>query len=146
MIVDPFQICTTDMIVLLLTGKACGNVGAQTAYGTDFIIDTSELGIGMLSYAVYDAKIPMNIGLINPKCPVQLLHGGDHLTVGFTTSHPSLDKGVEFDMQHWNGLKPGGPRLAKMKINAIKGTRTEILPYNEFKLKNAEYKVEPNEI
>lgn len=67
MIVEPFYISSTDMIILLLTGKACGNVGAYTLNGIDFTIDTNELGIGMLSYAVYDAKIPMNIGLLNPK-------------------------------------------------------------------------------
>eukprot|EP00801_Mesodinium_rubrum_P002550 Mrub_02550.p1 GENE.Mrub_02550~~Mrub_02550.p1 ORF type:complete len:532 (+),score=96.92 Mrub_02550:3-1598(+) len=152
MIEKPNYICNTDLMVLLMSGNACGNVGAYTAFGGDFIIDTSKLGIGMLSYSVYDAKIPMNQGLMTPKYPVWIMHGGDHFTVGFISLKDTqilthdMPSGCYFYMYHYNGLKPNGPKLSKIKIKAVKGTLMKVPLYSDFKNKNAEYKVETGEI
>ena len=98
----PNYICTTDLMVLLMSGKANGNVGAYDPMGVQFKIETT-LGIGMLSSAVVEAKIPINEGLLNPANPVWILHGGDHFTVGFLKDWP---QGEVFQMFHWNGLPP----------------------------------------
>ena len=61
----PHYICTTDLMILLMSGVANGNVGAFDPMGNEFKIQT-KLGIGMLSSAVIEAKIPINEGLLNP--------------------------------------------------------------------------------
>ena len=58
------------------------------------MIDTSALGIGMLSNQVIESKIPINQGLLTPEKPVWILHGGDHFTVAFSMSHPSEEAGT----------------------------------------------------
>ena len=90
------------------------------------MIDTSVLGIGMLSSAVLDSKVPINQGLLTPKKPVWILHGGDHFSVAFALSNPSTDKETLFELNHWNGLPPNGPKMSLLKINAIQGTTTTV--------------------
>jgi hypothetical protein len=94
MIEKPNYICNTDLMILLMSGKANGNVGAYDAMGTEFYISTKELGIGLLSSAVYDSKIPINEGLLSPEKPVWILHGGDHFSVAFALEYPSFDEGA----------------------------------------------------
>jgi hypothetical protein len=88
MIEKPNYICNTDLMILLMSGKANGNVGAFDAIGNSFYISTKELGIGLLSSAVYESKIPINDGLLSPEMPVWILHGGDHFSVAFALKYP----------------------------------------------------------
>lgn len=59
-----------------------------------------------------------------------ILHGRDHFTVAFITPnsliHLNADssadkKGIQFELVHWNGLPPAGPRVTLMKITAPSG-------------------------
>lgn len=87
---------------LLISGVANGNVGAYDPMGKQFKIET-KLGIGMLSSAIIEAKIPINEGLLNPSNPVWIFHGGDHFTVAFLSKWPDSEV---FELFHWNGLPP----------------------------------------
>ncbi len=89
-------------------------MGAYDPSGNTFVIDTSYHKIGLLSSYSLDANVPMNDGLINPENPVWVLHGGDHFTVAFYI--PSNSSGKKFELFHWNGLPPAGPRLATLEI------------------------------
>jgi hypothetical protein len=66
MIEKPHYICNTDLLMLLMTGKANGNVGAYDSSGNSYLIDTSYLKIGLLSTHSLEAKIPINDGLLSP--------------------------------------------------------------------------------
>jgi hypothetical protein len=136
----PHYICTTDLMILLMSGVANGNVGAFDPMGKEFKIET-KLGIGMLSSAVIEAKIPINEGLLNPSTPVWILHGGDHFTVGFLKEW--TDEETK-EMFHWNGLPPN----RGMSVVEIKGkkTVTKVPTFEEFKKTHAEYKEVPGQI
>jgi len=115
-------LCTTELMSLLLRGVAAGNIGAFSADGSrNSNWDGAE--IGLLSKGEKDTGIPVADGLKSPKLPVWILHGGDHFTVAWTAASPSTDVGAKFVLHHWNGLPPGGPKLASMEVTARQGTR-----------------------
>jgi hypothetical protein len=116
-------LCTTELLSLLLRGTAWGNVGAFTASGQP---NQSWEGavVGILTRSEKDTGIPVANDLQSPKAPVWILHGGDHFTVAWAKAMPPADAGTTFQLYHWNGLPPGGPRLAELAVTATKGTRT----------------------
>jgi len=111
----------TELISLLLRGKADGNVGAFNAMGGQNAWGKS-LGIGMLSKIETEVNIPLCDALKNPEYPIWILHGGDHFTTAWSGKMPPREKGASFELWHWNGLPPGGPRLANLRIIAEGGT------------------------
>jgi len=76
--------------MLLLTGKAYGNICAYNTEGDKYSLD-NPFGIGILSYSTYELKIPIHESLMSPKYPVWILHGGDHFTVLFSFNDVSID-------------------------------------------------------
>jgi len=78
--------------------------------------------------------------LKSPPHPVWILHSGDHFTLAWAQTAPSPDAGAKFKLYHWNGLPPGGPRLAEMDVLAIRGAATQVVERPKF------YKPELGEI
>jgi hypothetical protein len=119
LILAPTNICAMELVSLLLCGRATSNILAydsitqvkQPAWST-------QLGVGLLSTHESDGQ-PLADDLKSPQTPVWLLHGGDHFTVLFVTDRVSnLNQGFSDQIfYHWNGLKPGGPRMAKLSIS-----------------------------
>mmetsp|Transcript_48046 Transcript_48046/g.88498 ORF Transcript_48046/g.88498 Transcript_48046/m.88498 type:complete len:516 (+) Transcript_48046:48-1595(+) len=115
-------LCTTELMSLLLRGNAAGNIGAFRADASrNGAWDGSE--IGLLSRQEKETGIPVAEGLKGPSNPVWILHGGDHFTLAWCSSMPSMDVGATFTLHHWNGLPPGGPKLGSMNVRAVNGTQ-----------------------
>lgn len=113
-------LCTTELMSLLLRGKAEGNVGQFKADGT---LNESWEGalVGILSRSEKESGMPVADALKSPKAPVWILHGGDHFTVAWAKAMPAAEAGSKFVLHHWNGLPPGGPRLAEIGVAAVRG-------------------------
>eukprot|EP01059_Diplonema_ambulator_P009944 TRINITY_DN19922_c0_g1_i1.p1 TRINITY_DN19922_c0_g1~~TRINITY_DN19922_c0_g1_i1.p1 ORF type:complete len:503 (+),score=66.18 TRINITY_DN19922_c0_g1_i1:41-1510(+) len=114
LVLPPFYICTSDLVALFLRGVAKGNTSSYNMTGDKQDWDTE---IGILSYQEWESKIPLADSLKSPKYPIWILHGGDH----FTTLYKAAADGPNLELWHWNGLPPGGPRLAKVKGTAPSG-------------------------
>lgn len=132
-------LCTTELMSLLLRGNARGNVGAFASDGTR---NSSWDGvpIGLLSNGEQSTGIPIADALKSPPSPVWILHGGDHFTVAWASAVPPSETGAKFTLHHWNGLPPGGPRLAELTVTATCGTATGAKEVPKF------YKPEPGEV
>ncbi|CAE8728481.1 unnamed protein product, partial [Polarella glacialis] len=115
-------LCSMELMSLLLRGCAKGNVGAFCADGSPNTSWEGVTPIGILSRKEKETGIPMADSLKSPPSPVWVLHGGDHFTVAWARSSPPADAGAQFALYHWNGLPPGGPRLAEMAITAVSGS------------------------
>lgn len=113
LIVGPFRLCTTDLMSLLMRGNANGNVGAFTQTGGQNTWPDSEYGL--ISKSEIDTSIPIADALKFPVYPIWIVHGGDHFTVIFCQQIPDNES---FELYHWNGLPPGGPRMSKINIVA----------------------------
>lgn len=147
LVIPPFSLCSSELLMLLVRGEANGNVGAYdlAVPGTIAQVSsasqpgqppavavagkvtwTSKLEVGMLSLDEADSGVPLADKLISPEKPVWIMHGGDHFTVSWMSnplSSGESDMGKKFDMLHWNGLPPAGPRLAHMIVTAPSGSR-----------------------
>merc|ERR1712137_98571 len=112
----PFSLCTSELLMLMLSGVADGSVGAYTPLGVKRQGDISiPSGVGLLSYQEFESGIPIHDILKSPKYPVWILHSGDNFTVLY--SHEILESLVPpLRLTHWNGLPPGGPRLAILEL------------------------------
>eukprot|EP00930_Biecheleria_cincta_P022717 TRINITY_DN16546_c0_g1_i1.p1 TRINITY_DN16546_c0_g1~~TRINITY_DN16546_c0_g1_i1.p1 ORF type:complete len:538 (-),score=101.57 TRINITY_DN16546_c0_g1_i1:168-1610(-) len=115
-------LCSMELMSLLLRGQAAGNVGAFHADSSPNLSWDGFNTVGLLSRKEKEQGIPIADALKSPKTPVWILHGGDHFTVAWAQSAPPQDVGAKFTLHQWNGLPPGGPRLAEMSITAVKGT------------------------
>lgn len=133
-------LCSMELMSLLMRGTANGNCGAFSADGSRNSGWDGFNTIGMLSRKEKEQGIPMNEALKSPRVPVWILHGGDHFTVAWAQAPPPDEAGARFVLHHWNGLPPGGPRLAEMAVHAVKGA---IVGAEE---KPKHYKPEPGEI
>lgn len=118
LIVGPNLLCSSELVSLCLRGVAGGNVGAFAGDGSCFNwpLDT-EFGVGLLSHLEVESGIPLCDALKFPRVPVWLCHGGDHFTVLFKGDGDA----TSFQVHLWNGLPPGGPRLAQLKLKAPRG-------------------------
>jgi len=115
----PHLLCTSELLMLLLTGKANGAVGAYRPDGNKRLGDLSVLGgVGLLSYQEFETGIPVHDTLKSPQVSVWLLHSGDHFTVLFQKDKNSSTPPLQ--LYHWNGLPPGGPRLACIEVQGEK--------------------------
>eukprot|EP01064_Diplonema_japonicum_P018240 TRINITY_DN2691_c2_g1_i1.p1 TRINITY_DN2691_c2_g1~~TRINITY_DN2691_c2_g1_i1.p1 ORF type:complete len:521 (+),score=76.49 TRINITY_DN2691_c2_g1_i1:71-1564(+) len=119
LILPPFFTCTSELVGLFLQGKAGGNTSSYSVSGEKTDWNTE---IGILSYQEWETKVPLADTLKSPSSNIWLLHGGDHFTTLCLMGRHSLPTGgEEIVLCHWNGLAPGGPRLAKIKGTALKG-------------------------
>jgi hypothetical protein len=116
----PFNLCTTELMSLLMRGVANGNVGAysQTGAKVDHFAGCNK--IGLLSTSEIETSIPIADSLKSPSDSVWILHGGDHFTTAWSSA-PSQENEAEFQLTQWNGLPPGGPRLATLVVSAPNG-------------------------
>mmetsp|Transcript_15141 Transcript_15141/g.24133 ORF Transcript_15141/g.24133 Transcript_15141/m.24133 type:complete len:501 (+) Transcript_15141:176-1678(+) len=130
-------LCTSELISLLIRGKAGGNVGAFTLMGRPHNWGNMDLGVGLLTADEFKNGIVVCDALKSPKSPVWILHGGDHFTTLWSNEDLATsndDNGDDEDKKekelrsahtytfyHWNGLPPGGPRLSKITVKALNG-------------------------
>ncbi|CAJ1348317.1 unnamed protein product [Effrenium voratum] len=133
-------LCSTELLSLLLRGAAMGSVGSILPNGSPNLSWEGFNTIGLLSRSEKDKGVPIADALKNPKTPVWILHGGDHFTVAWSQGPTPTEPGSQFVLHHWNGLPPGGPRLAEMTVLAKKGAALRGPSPPKF------YKPEPGEI
>jgi len=132
-------LCTTELLSLMLRGSAAGNVGAFCGDGRrNGSWDGAR--VGLLSTSEQQTGVPVADALKSPSCPVWILHGGDHFTVAWATAMPPDSAGAQFVLSHWNGLPPGGPRLAQLTVLAPHGAKAGPQEVPKF------YKPRPGEV
>lgn len=125
LIVDPHALCSSELLSLMLRGTADGNVGAYGPVGglKTAWSDGAALPIGMLSLSELEGQgVPVADDLKTPGSPVWVLHGGSHFTILFAAGAPvpmAPDAAVEgaFDLVHFNGLPPAGPRMRTLSLS-----------------------------
>eukprot|EP00927_Polykrikos_kofoidii_P049741 TRINITY_DN43761_c0_g1_i1.p1 TRINITY_DN43761_c0_g1~~TRINITY_DN43761_c0_g1_i1.p1 ORF type:complete len:563 (-),score=108.59 TRINITY_DN43761_c0_g1_i1:108-1727(-) len=113
LISGPHALCTTELLTLLLTGIARGNV---SAYGSDGakVSWRPQSDVGILSRDEVDVGVPLADQLKGPEKPIFVVHGGDHFTILWApAAWPPTDGYV--DMVHWNGLPPNRA-LARLRL------------------------------
>ena len=121
------NLCTSELVCLLLYGCANGNVGAYDMLGNKIEAD-ERVDIGILSMDEKRHGIIVCDRLKRPKYPIYVLHGIDHFTVLFDPTMEASDTREivsandansvhKFDVYHFNGLPPHGPRMAKLELS-----------------------------
>mmetsp|Transcript_18844 Transcript_18844/g.36978 ORF Transcript_18844/g.36978 Transcript_18844/m.36978 type:complete len:510 (+) Transcript_18844:157-1686(+) len=115
LVVGPHQLCTSELLMLLLTGRAAGGVGAYAPFGGEKVSIDVPTGIGLLSFSELETGIPVNDRLKTPAQPVWVLHSGDHFTLLFSDEQLDQYK-PPLQLWHFNGLPPAGPRMAQIEI------------------------------
>eukprot|EP00929_Paragymnodinium_shiwhaense_P002611 TRINITY_DN102911_c0_g1_i1.p1 TRINITY_DN102911_c0_g1~~TRINITY_DN102911_c0_g1_i1.p1 ORF type:complete len:536 (+),score=109.83 TRINITY_DN102911_c0_g1_i1:91-1698(+) len=103
LVVGPHSLCSTELMGLLLSGLARGNV---SAYGSDGgKVSWRPAGdVGMLSRDEIEMGVPLADQLKSPQKPVWVLHGGDHFTLLWAPASSANSGSV--DLLFWNGLPP----------------------------------------
>ena len=160
LIFGTFNLCTSELMSLLMRGSADGNVGSYGLTGGSKI-DWGDhtCDVGMLSYNEIDHSIPVCDKLKSPTTPIWLLHGRDHFTFLFLVSKEedqkeeeeddtssssssfslsgerkstSTDQGkgamCAYEMYHYNGLPPNGPRMTKVSFDLPSGKKGIVGP------------------
>jgi len=74
-----FNLCSSELMSLVLCGEPSGNFSAFTATGTPTDMPC-PFGVGMLSLDELANGVPICDSLKTPRLPVWILHGGDHFT------------------------------------------------------------------
>lgn len=116
----PFQLCTSALMSLLLSGCPRENLSAyDTLSGQPVEWDGTPNDIGFLSGSEKELRIRIHDAFKFPRKEVYVLHGRDHFTTAYAV--PSSWSSFEFTLVHWNGLPPAGPRAAVMKVSAPLG-------------------------
>ena len=142
LIYGQFALCTSELICLLMYGHANGNIGAYDTLGNK-IEAKQQVDIGLLSMDECRHGITVADRLKRPKLPIFVVHGIDHVTLIFdptltaidtreisTTKNDGNEKYV-FNLYHYNGLPPNGPKMEMMELTTTgiapiaKKTRTE---------------------
>ncbi|GAB5353064.1 hypothetical protein AAMO2058_000006300 [Amorphochlora amoebiformis] len=113
-------LCTSELVSLLIRGKAGGNVGAYSQLGGAPHDWNMKLEVGLLTADEGKQGMIVCDSLKTPSAPVWLLHGGDHFTTLWSNADLKEGKGTH-TLYHWNGLPPGGPRLSEIKAVAKYG-------------------------
>lgn len=155
LVVGQFNVCSCALINLLLVGIADDNISAYTPTGAKHTWETTSR-IGLLSGMEHEQKFLVMDELKRPTQDIFVLHGRDHFTLCFRPPS-NLDRGdhtsqclhsgesMSFDLVHWNGLPPGGPRVTILHIDAHRGARPPA-PDNFEEGVGIEYKPTPNTI
>eukprot|EP00468_Gymnochlora_sp_CCMP2014_P008435 CAMPEP_0167762466 /NCGR_PEP_ID=MMETSP0110_2-20121227/12786_1 /TAXON_ID=629695 /ORGANISM="Gymnochlora sp., Strain CCMP2014" /LENGTH=504 /DNA_ID=CAMNT_0007649349 /DNA_START=3 /DNA_END=1520 /DNA_ORIENTATION=- len=113
--------CSSELVSLLIRGKAGGNVGAYGQIGGQSHDWDMKLGIGLLTLDEHKSGIPVANSLKNPSAPVWILHGGDHFTTLWSNEDLKDEKDEKVTFYHFNGLAPAGPRLSTITLQATNG-------------------------
>jgi hypothetical protein len=127
---------------MLLTGLPDDNISAYTHTGAKRELLSQPSRVGLLSGMEIEQKFLVRDELKFPSREVYVLHGRDHFTLAFVA--PS-DPSPHFQLVHWNGLPPGGPRVALLEIVPTDGVRTTA-PATAAEGVGVEYKPTPNTI
>mmetsp|Transcript_20836 Transcript_20836/g.38775 ORF Transcript_20836/g.38775 Transcript_20836/m.38775 type:complete len:516 (-) Transcript_20836:257-1804(-) len=117
LIVGPNQLCTSELMKLMLCGTANGAIGAYSLMGGKIGPLTTLGGVGMLSATEKSSGIPLHDDLKSPKIPVWILHSGDHFTLLFRPDGGDPNQVPPFQLAHFNGLPPGGPRMTTFEVH-----------------------------
>jgi hypothetical protein len=131
---------------MLLNGSPDDNISAYAHTGGKRAL-TEHAKVGLLSGMEIEQKFLVRDELKFPSTEVYVLHGRDHFTLAFippsvaTSSTPPS----QFQLIHWNGLPPGGPRIAVLEITAQDGVRSPA-PETAAEGVGIEYKPTPNTI
>ncbi|KNC51579.1 uncharacterized protein AMSG_12072 [Thecamonas trahens ATCC 50062] len=130
LIVGPAHLCSMELLSLVVRGSASGNVTAFHPLSRAPADWTVPLGFGLLSKSELEMGVPVADSLKSPRLPVWILHGGDHFTTAWLdvatfAAMPEAadcvppvgeDAPVPFNLVHWNGLPPAGPRRAVVRL------------------------------
>ena len=150
LIYGTFTLCTSELMGLLLAGTANGNVGSYGPVGGAKCDWPKHTSVGMLSYNEVDHSIPVCDQLKSPNVPIWILHGRDHFTFCFQTKYTKTEEDDDkdtvmtnvaategenkeddanskstteiYEMYHYNGLPPAGPRMCKLTLTTKHGT------------------------
>jgi len=114
LIVGPNQLCSSELMMLFLTGRAKGDLGAYSILGGKNEVEI-DAGIGMLSFSELESGIPVHDNMKTPLQPVWIIHSGDHFTILFSETKLK-DYSPPLTLMHFNGLPPGGPRMVEVKV------------------------------
>ncbi len=139
LVVAPFWLCTSELLMLLITGAANGSVGAYGHDGKKIYLPPCQ--VGLLSMSEVDTGIVVADALKNPIYPIWILHGGDHFTLLFGERHPPIEPDSWFMLYFWNALPPGRS-FQELRIHSDSGP---IGPAPE-KFKRKWFKPRPGEI
>jgi len=140
LIVGPNQLCTSELLKLLLCGAANGSVGAYSLMGGKTPDLSTVGGVGLLSLSELQSSIPVADSLKAPPVPVWIIHSNDHFTFMFCdTIDAKADPPVE--VMHFNGLPPAGPRMCRVRV-----TGDKVADKAPEVKKDAYFKPEPGEI
>lgn len=101
-----FNLCSSELMTLMISGLPSGNFSAFSATGSPNDLE-SPFGIGLLSLDELTTGVPICDGLKSPRLPVWILHGGDHFTTLFAPTSKSSAADSPLTLYHWNGLPPG---------------------------------------
>eukprot|EP00928_Gymnodinium_smaydae_P031021 TRINITY_DN22909_c0_g2_i1.p1 TRINITY_DN22909_c0_g2~~TRINITY_DN22909_c0_g2_i1.p1 ORF type:complete len:550 (-),score=64.05 TRINITY_DN22909_c0_g2_i1:136-1785(-) len=136
LITGPFSLCTSELISLLLRGTADGNVGSYGPLGGKKVDWPSDTPVGLLSFHECEHNIPVADRLKRPDIPVWILHGRDHFTFCFSAvgdydqreldgdvGSKALADPMRFELWHYNGLPPAGPRASRLRLATCRGMK-----------------------
>ena len=140
LVVGSFWLCTSELVMLLITGQANGAVGAYNDAGKKIHLPRCQ--VGLLSFAEAETGVLLADELKSPEYPVWLIHGGDHFTLLFANQHPTppFVPDAWFELFFWNALPPNRT-FQRLKICA-----DSLCPPAPEKLKRKFYKPRPGEI
>jgi hypothetical protein len=120
LIVGPNQLCTSELVMLLLFGVAEGSVGAFSVMGGKASAADAVGGVGLLSVFEHESGIPVRDALKSPSRPVWVLHGGDHFTLMLSAeglaAGPTRWLAPPQRVVIYNGLPPDGPRTTRLLV------------------------------
>lgn len=140
--VGQFHICSSALVQMLLNGCPDDNISAYAHTGVKRA-PTEHSKVGLLSGMEIEQKFLVRDELKFPSSEVYVLHGRDHFTLAFIPSPGPPTS--QFQLVHWNGLPPGGPRITVLEIHSQEGVRTPA-PETAAEGVGIEYKPTPNTI
>ncbi len=118
-----------------MTGLPDDNLSAYTHTG-EKRQPSQSAKVGLLSGMEIEQKFLVRDELKFPSHEVYVLHGRDHFTLAFS---PGRTSPHQFNLIHWNGLPPGGPRICVLDVAAPEGVRS-IAPQTASEGVGIEYK------
>lgn len=123
---QPFQLCTSALMNLLLSGEPNESLDAYDRLTGEKKEWTARSPLmGLLSGSESELKMRVHDAYKFPKYEIYVLHGRDHFTLCFevpgsrhTVSIADQEEAIEFSIVHWNGLPPAGPMCTTVNIIA----------------------------
>ena len=127
----PFALCGTELISLIISGVARGNVGAYEQGGGAKVTWRARGEVGLISADELESGVPVADELKSPTLPVYVVHGGDHFTVLW---HPMVSaqallqarvKALFTELASGPGAMPPNEAAAKALAQAADHARTD---------------------